>query len=302
MMSDIRRIPLPFGEHAFIGMVHLQALPGSPRFVKGMSMNSILSAALSDTDALLKGGVDAILVENFCDTPFFTDEVPAITIASITRIVLCIINEIDQAKIPVGLNVLRNDASAALSIAAATGARFIRVNIHTGAMLTDQGVIEGRAADTLRLRQSLGHGPDSNQPIAILADVGVKHALPMEHQWSLGAEAKDSWHRGLADGLIISGRGTGKQTPHEFLEEVRSAVPEAPILIGSGMTPENFEGPLNQANGWIVGSSLKFEGVLENPVDSEEVSRFNRAKIGAYGRTYSIDEVDESTTPYTRVE
>jgi len=277
-MIDIQRVPLPFGEHAFIGMVHLSALPGSPRFGEGMSMASILEAALLDTRALLKGGVDAILVENFFDTPFFTDEVPPITIASITRIVLSINTEIDQAKIPIGVNVLRNDARAALSIAAATGAQFIRVNIHTGAMLTDQGVIEGCAADTLRLRQSLGHGPDSTQPIAILADIGVKHAVPIEHEWSLGAEAKDSWHRGLADGLIISGQGTGKQTPHEFLEEARRAVPEAPILIGSGMTPENLGGPLNKANGWIVGSSLKFGGVLENQVNSKSVSHFNRAK------------------------
>ena len=198
-MSKILRVPLPFGEDAFIGMVHLRALPGSPRFVDGASMDSILEAALLDTRALQQGGVDAVLVENFCDTPFFSDGVPAITISSFTRIVIGIIAEVSAAKIPVGVNVLRNDARAALSIAAATGARFIRVNIHTGAMLTDQGVIEGCAADTLRLRESLGCGPNSTNPIAILADVGVKHAVPIENEWGLDAEAKDSWNRGLAD-------------------------------------------------------------------------------------------------------
>ncbi len=289
-MSKILRVPLPFGEDAFIGMVHLRALPGSPRFVDGASMDSILEAALLDTRALQQGGVDAVLVENFCDTPFFSDGVPAITISSFTRIVIGIIAEVSAAKIPVGVNVLRNDARAALSIAAATGARFIRVNIHTGAMLTDQGVIEGCAADTLRLRESLGCGPNSTNPIAILADVGVKHAVPIENEWGLDAEAKDSWNRGLADGLIVSGQGTGKQTPHEFLEEVRRAVPEAPIIIGSGMTPENLGGPLNKANGWIVGSSLKFEGVLENPVNSEAVSHFNRAINGSSGRMYTIHD------------
>ena len=125
--------------------------------------------------------------------------------SAMTRIVRTIV---ELSDVPVGVNVLRNDARAALSIATVTGASFIRVNVHVGAMMTDQGLIEGVAAETLRLRKSL----DTN--VAILADIGVKHATPFDEKWSLEQEAKDAWNRGLADALIISGSGTGSPTKY----------------------------------------------------------------------------------------
>ncbi|MDP6899408.1 MAG: BtpA/SgcQ family protein [Candidatus Thalassarchaeaceae archaeon] len=243
-----------------IGMVHLQALPGSPQY--SGDLDNIEAAAIADAHSLISGGADAIMVENFGDVPFHKDEVPAITIAAMTRIVRAIV---ESSEIPVGVNVLRNDVNAALSIATATGAKFIRVNVHVGAMLTDQGVIEGKAAESLRLRNSL----DSS--IAILADIGVKHATAIHENWTIEQEAKDCWHRGLADALIISGSGTGVPTQIDDLRRVKNVVPDAPLIVGSGVNTSNATEYLEIATSLIAGTSLKVHSIVGNSVDVKRV-------------------------------
>ncbi|MDE0708280.1 MAG: BtpA/SgcQ family protein, partial [Candidatus Poseidoniales archaeon] len=173
---------------------------------------------------------------------------------------------VELSDVPVGVNVLRNDPQAAISIATVTGAEFIRVNVHIGAMVTDQGLIEGQAAETLRLRDSLG------ADIAILADVGVKHATPYDEKWSLEQEAKDAWNRGLADALIVSGSGTGAPTNAVDLERVKHAIPEAPLIVGSGVNDETLT-EFSLATAWIVGTALKREGAIENEVELAQVLR-----------------------------
>ena len=258
-----RKIPT-----GLIGMIHLKALPGSPGF--SGDLHAVESSALADASTLLTGGVDAILVENFGDVPFHKT-VEAVTIAAMTRIVRAIV---ELSDVPVGVNVLRNDAHAALSIASVCGASFIRVNVHIGAMVTDQGLIEGRAAETLRLRDSL----DSN--VAILADVGVKHATAFDEKWSLEQEAKDAWNRGLADALILSGSGTGAPTNTVDLERVKHAVPEAPLIVGSGVNSETLP-HLSLATGWIVGTALKRDGAIENEVELKRVLELSHSSTEA---------------------
>ena len=148
-----------------IGVVHLPPLPGAPRYSGDLSLES----AVRDAGQLEHAGFDSLIVENFGDVPFYPDDVPATTVAAMTRAVLAIQ---DNVSIPVGLNVLRNDGRAALGIAAVVGASFIRVNVFTGTMTTDQGAISGRAAEITRLRAQLG------AEVAIYADVLVKHAVP----------------------------------------------------------------------------------------------------------------------------
>ncbi|HKR64993.1 MAG TPA: BtpA/SgcQ family protein, partial [Thermoanaerobaculia bacterium] len=133
-----------FGNRAVFGMVHLRALPGAPLFT---SLDEVIDAALVDARAIVDGGCDGLVIENFGDKPFTRGRVEAETVAAMTRIVAEIAREV---KLPLGVNVLRNDAQSALAIAAATGAAFIRVNVHTGAMVTDQGIIEGDAYATMR--------------------------------------------------------------------------------------------------------------------------------------------------------
>ena len=150
-----------------IGMVHALPLPGSPSYRPPSA--AIVERAVEDAVVLEQSGFDAVLVENYGDAPFFADRVPPVTVASLARMVAAVRSSVD---IPVGVNVLRNDAIAALSIAAACDARFIRVNVLSSMMYTDQGPIVGQAARLSRLRAAL------NPEIEVLADLFVKHATP----------------------------------------------------------------------------------------------------------------------------
>jgi membrane complex biogenesis BtpA family protein len=132
-------------------MIHLPALPGAPGF--GGSMERVIERATTDARSLDEAGFDGLLVENYGDVPFFRGRVPSETVAAITAALVAIRG---ASRLPVGVNVLRNDPVSAVGIAAATGARFVRANVHTGSMWTDQGLIEGRAAETMRTRAALG--------------------------------------------------------------------------------------------------------------------------------------------------
>ncbi|HEV7919409.1 MAG TPA: BtpA/SgcQ family protein [Thermoanaerobaculia bacterium] len=260
-----------FAPRAVFGMVHLRALPGAPLF--SGSLSAVIEAALVDARALAEGGVDGIVFENFGDRPFFATRVPASTVAFMTRAIAEVVREV---RLPFGVNVLRNDASSAVAIAAATGAAFVRINVHTGAMLTDQGIIEGEAAATLRLRASLA--PE----VAIFADHFVKHAVPLAPVDAVQT-AKDLRLRGLADALIISGTETGSAPEAARLSLLRAAMPDAPLLLGSGLTPRNAEA-FGEADGAIVGTSVKEGGDIERPVEAARVAAVVTAFKASGGR------------------
>jgi len=244
-----------------VGAVHLEALPGAPGW--GGSMERVIVAAVSDAEALVKGGSDGLIIENFGDIPFFRDRVPPHTIAAMTAVGVKIRERFP--KIPFGVNVLRNDAAAALGVACSIGADFIRVNIHTGVCVTDQGLIEGRAEETLRLRRSL------QCSVLIFADVNVKHASPMDAR-EIGALAKETVERGLADAIIITGGATGTIAQSAEISRVREVV-TAPIIVGSGITPASIASYIAKADGFIVGTYLKRGGRIENRVDTARVGK-----------------------------
>jgi membrane complex biogenesis BtpA family protein len=236
-------------------MVHLAPLPGAPRY--DGTMRQVVDRAVADAEVLAEAGFDAVMVENFGDAPFFADDVPAITVAAMTRV----ITEISAAiEIPIGVNVLRNDALSAMSIAAATGAAMIRVNVLSSMMYTDQGPIVGRAAELGRLRAAIG--PD----VLVLADVFVKHASPPPGA-TIELSAIDAWERSGADALVISGTGTGTSVDLDDLRRVAKAVPEAPLVIGSGANSQNLRALAAIATSIIVGSSIKPNRDVERPVD-----------------------------------
>jgi len=253
---------------AVIGMVHLRALPGSPRWAG--NMEAVVQAALEDARALADGGVDALLVENYGDVPFTTGRVDSATVAGMA----VVIGEIKRAvTLPIGVNVLKSDALSALAVAAAVGGRFVRVNVHVGAVVADQGILQSRAHDSLRYRRLLG------LDISILADVQAKHGMPLA-PIPLEQEARDCLSRGLADGLVVSGAATGEPTPMNDLKRVRGAVPHVPLLVGSGATPETAAALLSIADGLIVGTAVKRDGILANPVDPGRVRRLVEAARG----------------------
>jgi membrane complex biogenesis BtpA family protein len=178
-----------------------------------------------------------------------------------------VIGELRQVvALPLGVNVLRSDALSALAVAAATGARFVRVNVHVGAVVTDQGLLQSGAYDSLRYRRLLG------LDIKILADVHAKHGMPLA-PIPIEQEARDCVSRGLADGLVVSGTATGEPTSIEDLERVRRAAGAVPLLVGSGATEDTAARLLSVADGLIVGTALKRDGLVTNPVDPRRVRR-----------------------------
>jgi hypothetical protein len=248
-----------------IGVVHLQPLPGSPRW-RG-DLETVIDFAVNDARAYERGGAHALFIENFGDVPFTKGCVAPETIAAMAAAGRAVRAAV---KLPIGFNVLRNDARAALALCAVCGGEFIRVNVHTGAMLTDQGLIEGNAYETLRYRQRIC---PSTQ---IFADVHVKHAVPLGNS-TIEDAARDTVERGMVNALIVSGAGTGLEADLADVERVRRTCPATKILLGSGVTLENVRDFLSLADGFIVGSSLKLNGRLSNPVDAKRVAALARA-------------------------
>ena len=249
--------------HAVIGMLHAPPLPGSPRF--GGSIDHVVTHVLRDAATLAEGGVHGLMLENFGDVPFSAGAVAPVTIAALTRLA----TEVQRVcPLPLGINVLRNDALAALSIAACTGARWIRVNVLSGVRVTDQGLIQGAAYEVLRCRQALHAGH-----VRILADVDVKHSAPLARR-PLAEETEELVQRAGADAVIVSGTGTGKSVNLTDLPEVAAAAGGKPIFVGSGVSLATLDRLLPFCNGLIVGSSWKPAGDLQAPIDGERVREF----------------------------
>ncbi len=257
--------------HPVIGVVHLLPLPGSPRW--GGNLDRVLDRAVRDAKALRAGGAHGGVVENYGDLPFVKGSVePACTAAMAVALRACV----EATGLPFGVNVLRNDAPAALAVALAGGGRFIRTNVHTGAMATDQGILEGRAAETMRDRARLRAGR-----IAVFADVLVKHGAPIGER-DPRSEAADAVERGLADAILATGRATGMKADYREVASVRDELPDVPLLVASGVEPLDLPIVANLADGVLVGTSIKKGGRTENPVDPVRV----RALVAAARRSW----------------
>lgn len=234
-------------------------------------MDQVTEAALGDARVLVEEGIDAVLVENYADVPFTTGRVEAATVAAMAAVA----REIRRAfpGTPLGVNVLKNDGRAALAVAVAAGGDFIRVNVHAGAVLADQGIVQTDAYNLLRDRRLLG------ADVQLLADVQGKHAVPLGPV-ELEQEARDLVHRGLADALVVTGKATGEATAVSDVKRVRDAVRDVPVLVGSGVTPESAPELLSIADALIVGTFVKRDGNVDLPVDPARVRRLVAAVRG----------------------
>ncbi|PSB45996.1 photosystem I biogenesis protein BtpA [Chroococcidiopsis sp. CCNUC1] len=266
-------------DRPIIGVVHLLPLPTSARW--GGSLATVIDRAEQEATALASGGVDGIIVENFFDAPFVKERVDPAVVSAMTLIV----QRLKQlVTLPIGLNVLRNDAHSGLAIASCVQAQFIRVNVLTGVMATDQGIIEGQAHSLLRYRRELG------SDVKIFADVLVKHARPLSST-NLTNAVQDTIERGLADAVILSGWATGNPPNLEDLELATAAANGTPVFIGSGADWENISTLMPAADGVIVSSSLKRHGRREQPVDPIRVSQFVEAARRSFTKVASLKGV-----------
>ena len=257
---------------SLIGVIHLPPLAGSPG-AAGHHPAAILqkagTAAVREAQMLSQAGFEGLILENFGDIPFYKDRVPAETIASMAVIAAAVR---ETTRVPLGINVLRNDAKAALALAAVTGCEFIRVNVLSGVAATDQGMIEGCAAELLRERDRLG------ADIAILADAHVKHSRSVSSD-SMSLAVEEIALRALADGVIITGPTTGRSVDGLHLREASrmARAHKIPLFIGSGATVESLPELRQFADGVIVGSALRAGGRAGAPLDVKRLKEFVRA-------------------------
>lgn len=258
--------------NGLIGVIHLPALPGDPGY-GGQSIREIVDFALRDAQALVQGGIHAMVIENFGSAPFPKGTGDQPMPSHHAAIIAIAAHELKKMfpDVILGINCLRNAAETAMGIAASVNAQFIRVNVLCGAYATDQGIIEGDAYSLLRYRQLL-----RAEHIAILADVHVKHAAPIA-AISAAEATKDTLLRGRADAVIVTGKGTGEPVDRRILEEVFNAADNSPVLLGSGTKPETLANYATFIKGAIVGTAFKRGGVVTNEVDSDRVARMVKA-------------------------
>lgn len=255
MTLGFRRLPV-------IGVIHLPPLPGAPRAPR--TVQQILDQARQDALHYLRAGVDGLLVENHGDAPFDKDAVEP----HVPAIMAVVARELGQElRCPTGINVLRNDVASGIAAAVASGAGFVRANVFAGVVATDQGIIEGQAGRWLRYRQRLGAA------IEIWADVAVKHGTAL-HAPGPGLAARDLWSRAGADRLLVTGPATGAAPEPSHVRAIRDAGVGCPVMLASGLTADNAATLLPLADGAIVGSAFKADGVVTNPVDPLRVTNF----------------------------
>ncbi len=244
-----------------IGMVHLDPLPGSPRYDDS---HDIVGSALQDTRALEGGGVDAVLVENYGDKPY-----PLKICKETYDAFLKICSEIkDEIELPMGVNVLRNDWKSALRIADELGLNFVRINVYVGITMTEQGVIEGESDKIQRFKKENGINT------SIFSDIHVKHGKTFYPE-SIETAARDAVERGCADVVIVSGRRTNEPVDINVLKKVKDTV-KAPVLVGSGVRLSNVNEILKHSGGAIIGSAFKHGGITENKVNRTRVENLVR--------------------------
>ncbi len=257
-----------FGGKALIGVIHCPPFPGSPRY-NGQSMSEIYDICMRDAAAYLEGGMNGLIVENHGDIPFLKpDDIGPETTGFLSVITDRIVNTFDC---PVGINVLANAPIPALAAATASGADFIRVNEWANAYVANEGFMEGRAGEALRYRAAL----QANH-IKVFADSHVKHGShSIVADRSIGELTRDLAFFD-ADAVIATGQRTGNSATLEEIDEIGSAT-SLPLLVGSGVTPENVQAILSRTDGVIVASSLKRDGDWWNEVELERVKGFVKA-------------------------
>ncbi|MBI1777119.1 MAG: BtpA/SgcQ family protein [Proteobacteria bacterium] len=269
-LEELFRVKKPI-----IGVIHLQALPGAPRY-SGQSMREIYAAAVADARTLSAGGIDSIMIENASDLPFRRPEnIGPETVAALTAACLEVRAAVD---IPIGIVCVANGVIPALAVAKAVGARWIRANQWVNAYVANEGFLNGPAPEAMRYRSAIGA-----TDVRIFADVHVKfgsHAITADR--SIREQAKDAeWFD--ADVLVASGTRTGSPTEPREVEEIRSGT-TLPVIVGSGLDPEQVPRLFAVADGAIVGQWLKRDGHWWNPVDPARVERLVAAVFRLRGR------------------
>lgn len=257
-------------EKAVIGMIHVAALPGTPRHQQ--SIAATIKQAADEAKLLEDAGFDAILFENTHDAPFLRREVGPEIVSGMTAVGAAIRAAV---KCPLGVQILAGANRASLAVAHAVGgegAQFIRAEAFVFASVADEGIMdEADAGPLLRYRRMIGA-----ENVKVLVDVKKKHsAHAITCDVDVGETAKAAELFG-ADGIIITGIATGQAIRIDDLGTARVAT-TLPLLVGSGVTPESVSDLFAYADALIVGSCYKRDGQWQNPPDKSRVKELMKA-------------------------
>lgn len=246
---------------SIIGMIHVDALPGTPRF-QG-SMADIIAKAKEEAQIYKAAGIDVLMIENMHDVPFDRQVGPEI-VAAMTVLGYEVKN---RTGLRCGLQILAAANKEALGAAQAAGLDFIRAEGFVFGHVADEGYIDGCAAEVMRYRRHIGA-----DDILVLTDVKKKHSA---HAITADVDIIETAHAAeffLSDGVIVTGVATGTEASLEELQQVKAAV-DIPVLVGSGVTVENVDRYLAVADALIIGSYFKYNGHWMQGVEFERVEQ-----------------------------
>ena len=252
---------------SLIGMIHVQALPGTPQ--NHLSVSEIAAQAVKEARVLAENGMQAIMLENMHDTPYLNRQVGPEIISALTRVA----HEVrDVTDLPLGLQILAGANQAALAVAQAAEMQFIRAEGFVFGHMADEGLLQSDAGELLRYRRQIGA-----EYIKVFTDIKKKHsshALTADVSLEDTVEAAEFF---LSDGVIITGTHTGKPVNNQELSEVYSSA-KLPVLVGSGVSPEGLSKIVSSADAFIVGSYFKEAGSWKNDPDPERIQALVQAR------------------------
>jgi len=261
---------------AIVGMIHVGALPGTPR--QRDSLEMIRRRAVEEAGIYTRSGLDGLMIENMHDVPYLCGSVGAEIVAGMTAVGVAVRRE---SSLPLGVQILAAANREALAVAQAVGAAWVRVENFAYAHVADEGLMPvAEAGPLLRYRRQIGA-----EDIKIVADVKKKHSShAITADVSLAEAAKTTQFFG-ADGIVVTGPATGEPAAPEDVATVRQTV-SIPVCIGSGLTPDNLPALWPNADVFIIGSFAKKDGLWSNRVDPERVAAFMEAVAALRAATH----------------
>jgi membrane complex biogenesis BtpA family protein len=265
-----------------VGVIHVGALPGTP--ASSLTVEELTEVAVREAALYRDGGVDGLMVENMHDVPYLRGSVGPEVVASMAVIARAVKAE---AGLPVGVQILAGANLESMAVAHAAGLDYVRAEAYAFAHVADEGLIQSSAAEFLRFRRRIGA-----ERVRVWADVKKKHSShAITADVSLGETcAAVEFMRG--DAVIVSGSATGEAPSAADVREAKSHC-RIPVLLGSGVTPENVEEFYDAADGFIVGSYFKERGLWSNTVEPARVRRMVEAVRALGGKRPGLSGASE---------
>jgi uncharacterized protein len=249
-----------------IGVIHVGALPGTPRC--SQTVAEVIASAKSEARIYREAGIDGVIIENMHDLPYLRGEVGPEIVAAMTAVATAVK---DECALTVGVQLLAGANIEAMAVAHAANLDFIRAEGYAYAHVADEGLIQASAAKLLRYRKLI-----EATRVQVWADIKKKHAAhAITADVSLGETAETVEFMG-ADCVIVTGSATGRPPAIADVREARSHC-GLPVFLGSGITANNIAEFYEAADGFIIGSAFKIDGLWSNTIDPARVDSLMKA-------------------------